>query len=301
MSRRFLDQVWNNTDLTSTQKLVALSLADHADNDTGECYPSIDRIVKRCALSRRGVQIAIQQLVARGVITTNSNAGRKGSNLYRFLEQKCETKPMAGGACGAPPASIEGAHVVPNGAHVVPDGAHVVPNGAHVVPDGAHVVPNGAHDVRPNYQEPKITTNEPKTQSSDDLEFSLFLRNFPKLRNIKKSHELFLAAIEGGVDPAHIVSAAKAYAVEVKGREPKHIAGSDNWLSKGRWDELKAPASALATGAASNAADPADYWAGCINAGKFVPSSAISPSLAREMLGRQLVADDKLRGVGATW
>jgi hypothetical protein len=148
-----------------------------------------------------------------------------------------------------------------------------------------------------------ITTKENKIAhyAAVDSVFLELWSVFPKPRNEGISRELFLDAIEGGVDPAYIVSAAKAYAEKTKGTNHRFISGSDSWLGKRGWREHNSPASALAKGAASNAADPAEYWAGCINAGKFVASSAISPSLAREMRGRQLVTDDKLRGVGATW
>jgi len=53
--------VWDREDLSSTQKLVLLSLADWA-NDDGLCWPSIERVAKKSSLKKRAVQLAIRSL-----------------------------------------------------------------------------------------------------------------------------------------------------------------------------------------------------------------------------------------------
>ena len=53
--------VWDREDLSSTQKLVLLSLADWA-NDEGLCWPSIERVAKKSSLKKRAVQLAIRSL-----------------------------------------------------------------------------------------------------------------------------------------------------------------------------------------------------------------------------------------------
>jgi hypothetical protein len=53
--------VWERDDLTSTQKLVLLALADWA-NDEGLCWPSIDRIAVKASLTPRAVQKTIKSL-----------------------------------------------------------------------------------------------------------------------------------------------------------------------------------------------------------------------------------------------
>lgn len=45
-------------------------------------------------------------------------------------------------------------------------------------------------------------------------------------------------------------------------------------------------------------ADAAAYWASQVKAGAFIPQTAISPSLAREILSRGLLEADELRAVG---
>ena len=288
LGRRFLEQVWTNQDLNSTQKLVAVALADHAKNETGECFPSLARLVERCALSRRGVQNALKQLQELGVIEIAQNAHHSGANIYRFLPPNPEAEPCEGGARGAPPSDLEGAHVVPKGVHVVPKGVHVVPKGVHVVPEGAHV-------VHPNYQELSVTPKEQARSATLDG-FDEFWTVFPKPRNETKSRTLFLDAIIEGVSPNEIVEAAQAYAGENTETDPKYVAGSDSWLGRKRWKEHRRASKPPAR--QCEFATAAEFWATKVKSGKPISSGAIKANVAREMVGRGLVTEDELKRAG---
>ena len=61
MSIKIMTAVWDREDLSSTQKLVLLALADWA-NDDGLCWPSIERVAKKSSLKKRAVQLAIRSL-----------------------------------------------------------------------------------------------------------------------------------------------------------------------------------------------------------------------------------------------
>lgn len=87
-----MSMVWRDETLGATDKIVMLSLADHAD-DEGFCYPSIARLEKRTGLKRRTVQDALKRLRSRGYVTVYANKGRGGANLY---------KVSPGGAADAP-------------------------------------------------------------------------------------------------------------------------------------------------------------------------------------------------------
>lgn len=77
-----MNAVWKS-DLPSTRKFVALSLADQA-NDMGECYPSIPMIAQRCSLSDRAVRGAIRELEQANVIRSDMRTGR--STVYVFTD-----------------------------------------------------------------------------------------------------------------------------------------------------------------------------------------------------------------------
>lgn len=81
MSVKVMSAVWEREDLDASERLVMLSLADHADDD-GVCYPSISRLCKRTSMSDRGVQKVLVRLQERGFLRVEIGAGRSGSNRY---------------------------------------------------------------------------------------------------------------------------------------------------------------------------------------------------------------------------
>lgn len=81
MSIRVMSKVWDDEELSPTEKFILLSLADHADDD-GYCYPSVARLVKRTGYSERTVQTAVKRLREVGKLRIDQNAGPKGCNLF---------------------------------------------------------------------------------------------------------------------------------------------------------------------------------------------------------------------------
>jgi hypothetical protein len=80
MSIKLMTAVWDREDLSSTQKLVLLSLADWA-NDEGLCWPSIDRLAKKTSMAGRSVQRIIRDLESMGFIRRDEVLG-KGNRYW---------------------------------------------------------------------------------------------------------------------------------------------------------------------------------------------------------------------------
>lgn len=84
-----MSQVWEDPTITSqSELLVLLALADFA-NDSGEAWPSIERIATKSRHSDRGVQKIIDRLRKMGKIDVKKGGGPPGSplstNRYRIL------------------------------------------------------------------------------------------------------------------------------------------------------------------------------------------------------------------------
>ena len=80
MSIKLMTAVWDRLDLSSTQKLVLLALADWA-NDEGLCWPSISRLAVKASLTSRGVQKSIRSLEDMGFIRREEVTG-KGNRYW---------------------------------------------------------------------------------------------------------------------------------------------------------------------------------------------------------------------------
>lgn len=79
-------------------------------------------------------------------------------------------------------------------------------------------------------------------QTDHHLEaFGAFWSNYPKKRDREAAKKAWIAAIERGVDPKHMVDAAQAYARERFGQEPQYTKYPATWLNKGCYDDEPDP------------------------------------------------------------
>jgi len=75
MSIALMTEVWK-LDLQAPRKMVLLALADNANDEGTNCYPSVGTIVEKCSLSERTVQGHLQALEETGLIQRKERSGR---------------------------------------------------------------------------------------------------------------------------------------------------------------------------------------------------------------------------------
>lgn len=88
MSIRLMAQVWEIADpeLNGARLLTLLSLADHANDEGTNCYPSIPRLAKRAKISDRQAKRVIQWLEQAGYIAVIERGGGRGKSTdYHVL------------------------------------------------------------------------------------------------------------------------------------------------------------------------------------------------------------------------
>lgn len=72
--------------LSANTKYVLLALADYAD-ESGVCFPSQRRLADKCGLSRSTINVHLQQLVQKKLISIEhqyNQAGYRKASLYRL-------------------------------------------------------------------------------------------------------------------------------------------------------------------------------------------------------------------------
>lgn len=69
---------------TPIAKLVLVSLANHANHETGECWPKIETIAHECSCSIRSVQRYVRVLEEKGLVRVEPRfiKGRQDSSFY---------------------------------------------------------------------------------------------------------------------------------------------------------------------------------------------------------------------------
>ena len=92
MANKYTDAAHNITGLKPTTKAVLLVLAYHADNTTGECWPSIMTIASKAGLStksRRAVKDALEKLNKLKIVSTVGSKPTKfgAVNVYKISSE----------------------------------------------------------------------------------------------------------------------------------------------------------------------------------------------------------------------
>ncbi len=157
-----MSAVWNLADVTSTQKLVLLALADNA-NDDGSCYPSMALLARKTCLSDRAVRGTMRDLETAQLVRSEARPGT--STLYRLMvPPRNEVPPSSGAPLRAvTPVTPEAGSALPS--EETPErGAG---EGGTTFPPPRNVVPptpeRGSGDPGTSF---RLTTNEPSKEPS---------------------------------------------------------------------------------------------------------------------------------------
>jgi len=86
MSVKIMGLVWD-CGLPRNEKYILLALADHADHEGRNIYPSVGRVAWKTGYDERMVQRLIKKLIIQGVLV-GEGSGKRGTNRYR-IEIKC--------------------------------------------------------------------------------------------------------------------------------------------------------------------------------------------------------------------
>lgn len=114
---------------TPTRKVLALALADHADDDGASIYPSIARLADKCEIDRRTVQRQLRAFEEAGLIKVVSVGGTRGKDTREWKFDLAKLADMAAGRGGTlpPVAHDQGRQPKQVGAAYDPDRGGTVP------------------------------------------------------------------------------------------------------------------------------------------------------------------------------
>jgi hypothetical protein len=82
MSVRVMANVWATSRMKGSALLLLLAIADHAHDDGGGAYPSVETLSVKIRMGERQTRALIGLLERSGELTVERNAGPRGCNLY---------------------------------------------------------------------------------------------------------------------------------------------------------------------------------------------------------------------------
>jgi hypothetical protein len=96
MSALLMGQIFKYaTDLSGTDLLMLLALADCADDEYNLCWPSAAVLAQRVRISQRQAQRVVAKLVADGYVEIAEHGGGSRSNRYRVLTPATPTSSVS--------------------------------------------------------------------------------------------------------------------------------------------------------------------------------------------------------------
>lgn len=85
--------VWKHSKTTGNDRLLLLAIADCADDDGDNAWPSVETLADKATCSERTVQRRIQALEDASCLTVTRGAGRNGTHRYRVHMDEKARKP----------------------------------------------------------------------------------------------------------------------------------------------------------------------------------------------------------------
>lgn len=300
-------------------------------NPSQGCYPAQTYLRAATGLSNGGLNKALSNLEQKGLIQrhrqTEASTKRRQSTRYILgfeIKVTHEPTPLSGDGSkqeheGEPtPLSGEGS-------------ISTLSQKPSPLLAQSHLHPSGDKPVREPVKEPCVSQNAPHThdfgfdedhskpclksghgaasKASDsnisepirvsnpdmafDLVFERFIAAYPRIGHRDETEIALKAALEGGVNPDHILAAAKAYAIEQKGNATQYIAYSENWIKGERW--ARYPFKSAHVGDVDK--NPTASMASAIKSGMHALCQRISVSQAIELIRDGAVTIEEARKV----
>jgi hypothetical protein len=169
MSIKVMSWVWDHSRSKKIPRLVLLAIADCANDEGRDAYPSMAKLVQKTGVTERAVQTAILELSKLGELVVNRNGGPSGCNRYRVIMSAPPKAPTP--AESAPPQNLHPAESAVSQTEEAPQVS--TPNPAESAPPRRKCTPPQnlrhppAESAPGTVLEPSVS-QEPKNPSSSE-------------------------------------------------------------------------------------------------------------------------------------
>lgn len=205
----------------ATSRIVTLhALATFTNEETHECYPSLETLMRHTGLSRNAIRAAFKDLEAYGWLTRRHRTAR--TTVYRINidaitdANRRERKPRDYDAVEAPVTPVETLEETEPPA--------TVDTPAPVQAELIHAAPV------------KKTKKRSTPAAALDAEFEEFYYHaYPRKMEPLKAKKAFEKAVKNGADPRDIIEGSRRFAAATAAKEVTYIPYPASWLNAGGW------------------------------------------------------------------
>jgi len=156
MGFKVMSWVSDHSEVTGSDRLVLFMLADHADDESWGCWPSVARLAHKTRLDERTVRRSLRSLEEGGHISSDIGGGQGKTNHYILLKGG-QSAPVQEGVKGGKYDSERGASTTPKGGKYVdihspilnepPENRHIEPSSDF--PSDSKIPPADSEAVSP--------------------------------------------------------------------------------------------------------------------------------------------------------
>lgn len=243
MSNRALDTVRGRDLGSPTRKLVALLLADRANDDDWMCYPSQATLAAEAGLTDRTVRTALGSLEADGIIRRakrySSTTGKRMSDFIWLVRDVVLALPEIGSV--QKPQSFDPGQLLPETDALLPetDDHHYRKSTTDRDEDTSYREP----PLEPQLEPPgdtvsNVTHLTPKTPAPyDDPDFQFFWSIYPRKEDKFAAWGKWRSARKlVGAD--EIIAGCERYAAKIaaEGTSKQYIRKPPTWLNQRSWE-----------------------------------------------------------------
>lgn len=267
MSNKLLNHFFDAADLSASEKLVLIALADQA-NDYGHCWPSIETLIRR-TVPQSTLYRVLKALTDRGLVIRER--GVRDEYWLIPSDQKVLAKPTEADRKAGKVHPLFRGMDSQNGNAALPEREESLPNQEAEFPNRESKFPkweSPSIDMNPKEnptENPQGNSNSPQSETASltaphggrkrasrfgaayTPDFEVWWAAYPNKVGKGKAFELYQAARKAGVTQDTLVSAVKrlVQATEAK-RRAKQFAPEyphpTTWLNQRRWeDEIVLP------------------------------------------------------------
>ncbi|MGH2595804.1 MAG: hypothetical protein ACRDH7_07550 [Actinomycetota bacterium] len=210
--------VFDHSQATLGTRLVALSVANHADKTGRNAWAAVATYAEEAHLSKRQAQYALRTLEAAGELRKTGTHGPRADRQTAVWE-------------------------FPGMADVVQH-PHPAPAADGVQSSTERGAESGAHGVQPIAPKPSITIHEPSKEHSLPLveaRFDEFYAVYPRKVGRPKAFAAFAAAVKRGASPLAIIHGAERFRTDPN-RVDEFTPYPTTWLHREGWNDPPLPA-----------------------------------------------------------
>lgn len=230
MSHMMTAMAMRQKGLKPATKIVLYWLADHHNGETGDCFPSINRLVECCEMSKASVVRHLDELEERGFIVREQRSRGNGSQTSTsYIIQQNRLSQNETGAVSKCDRGLS--------QNETPITLEDINLGNEPTP----LFPQGGGDD-------DFSAKKTERQDLTDEFFNDWWNLFPKREgaNPKKSALASFKRALKKIQPDQLMLATAAFAVSRQGEDPKFTPMASTWLNQERWDQWTGKAASAA-------------------------------------------------------